>query len=361
MKNVIPPEDYRRSIESRSLVDPTKNDASLKPPALNLEAIQWIEDVLNAPCDYEIPLDRSDIQHGQFDVCQTHHLILLHENSHLKLYDHINQLDQLQWDWRKWGPINDLHWCDLKECFFVLTWSRLVTLTIEKTTIGHRSTFRIARFNIIDQIKSIDLHTITALKKKGNRLRFLSLNSKGFLFVNRGYHTIEQWSIQTWVKARQWRKADLRLSDRDEIKLITCSRNGEHLAMNICLNEQSWVIDFRRIDVHLTLIKRLQSPQGSIWSHKLDLSFQGNSSITQWLIINDQNACYVTQLTTLSTQSDNDNPPQLIRTEGLPGQLSTGPPWIYFRCFYQACFLVVSSPCDDERGKLCFFRVRKSQ
>ena len=137
----------------------------------------------------------------------------------------------------------------------------------------------------IDPIKSIDLHKIPRMKKKGNRLQLLSLNSKGFLFLNRGSHTIEQWSIQIWLPTRPWRNADLPLSGRDEIKLITCSRNGEHLAMNIRLNQQSWVIDFRRIDVHLTLIKRVQSSQGSICSHKLDISSQENSPITQWSII----------------------------------------------------------------------------
>ena len=131
--------------------------------------------------------------------------------------------------------------------------------------------------------------------------------------------------------------------------------------MNICLNQQSWVIDFRRIDTHLTLIKRLQSPQGSIWSHKLDVSSHGNSPITQWLIIDERNDCYVTQLSTSSSPSDNNAQPQLVRTEGLPGQLSTGSPWLYFRWFYHACFLVVSSPCEDQRGKLCFFRIQNSE
>lgn len=375
MKNAIPPEDYRRLTQLKSndvrsrlslfssllVVDPTGNDASPEPPAFNLEAIQWIEDVLSAPHAFEIPLDTSDIQHGQFDICQSYHLILLFESNHLRLYDHINELDRLPWDGRRWGPVNDIHWSDLKECFFILTWSRLYSLTIMKVKKGNLSTFTIRNIAIVDQIKSIDFRERPHGRKKDNRLRFLSLNSKGFAFLNRGYHTIEQWSIQTWVKTRQWRKVDLGLSDRDEMKLITCSRDGEHLAMNICLNEQSWVIDFRRIDTHLTLIKRLQSPQGSIWSHKLDVSSQGNSPITQWLIIDDRNGCYVTQLTTSSTPSVNNSQPKLIRTEGLPGQLSTGSPWFYFRWFYYAHFLVVSSPCEGERGKLCFFRIQRSE
>ena len=147
---------------------------------------------MSAPYAFEIPLDTSNIQHGHFDICQKHHLILLSESNHLKLYDHISELDRLPWDGSRWGPVNDIHWSDLKECFFILTWSRLYSLTIMKIKKGNLSTFRIGNVRIVDQIKSIDHQETPHRRKKENRLRFLSLNSKGFAFANRGYHTIEQ-------------------------------------------------------------------------------------------------------------------------------------------------------------------------
>ena len=328
---------------------------------MNREAIQFIEGILNKADDYEIPLKTSDIQYGQFDISRTHHLILLHEDNHLKLYDHVNELDQLAWDRTRWGPVNDIHWCDLKECFFILTWSRLYALTIMKSKTDHRSNFHIGNLTTVDQVKSTDFRQRPWRRETSNRLRFITVNSNGLLFLNRGYHTIEQWSIQTWVTPRRWRNETLDLSKRDQIKLITCSRNGDHLAMNVCLDDQSWMIDFRRIDSHLTLIKRLQPPQGSIWSHKLDISTQETSPISEWLIIDDRNSCYVTQLTNSSNQPDKEDRPRSIRTEGLPPKLSTGYPLLYFRWFYCTSFLVVSAPCEGEQGKLSFFLVPRSE
>lgn len=79
----------------------------------------------------------------------------------------------------------------MKECFFILNWSLVHALTIMKIKTVHRSNSRIGNLYVIDRLKSIDFRGRPHLRKKGNRLRFLSLNIHGFLFLNRGYHTIE--------------------------------------------------------------------------------------------------------------------------------------------------------------------------
>lgn len=220
----------------------------------NLEASQFMERVIKVNNEYESPLIASSIQHGQSDACQTRHLVPLHANDHLKLYERLDQLDQLLWNWGTPSTVNNLHRCIQAEYFLVFAWPRLISLTIIKTSSGHLSTFGVAGVRSVDQMKSIDLRDKPQLTKR--------------------------------------------------IKRITCSRNGDHLAMIICLNDQSWVIDFRRLAVNQILIERPQLPQGSIWCQALDLSSQENSTIARWLIINDQNTCYVAQLTSSPTSVD---------------------------------------------------------
>ncbi len=319
------------------------------------KATKAIENILSNSYEYEIPLDTNDIQYGQFDVCTEHSVILLCENNTLKLYDNVNILDEIVWNGRSWGPINFILWCEPKNQFFILSWCRLHSLSIRKIKRGDRSTFVLGDLAIIDQIKSVDWREHPKSRKAGNRLRFITIKGNGFLFLNRGYHTLEQWNIQTWVKIRRWQKSHLGYHDNDRIKLIMCSQNGEHLAMNIWLQQNSFVIDFRRTDTQLTLLKRVPSPKPDLL-HKLDLSILSTendvSNSSEWLIIDGENSFY-----TIGVNKKPNNLIPIKETEfKIP--LSSGFPHLYFQWFYYYHFLIVSTPCDGGRGKLCFFRVQ---
>jgi hypothetical protein len=97
---------------------------------------------------------------------------------------------------------------------------------------------------------------------------------------------IQQINTNSWQILREWSKQDLEYDELDEIRLITCSRDGSYLAMNIHLNRKLWVIDLRKIDAHMTLMKRIRVPNdSSCLYHKLQMPFDEN----QWLVINEIN------------------------------------------------------------------------
>ena len=202
-----------------------------------------IESVFHVSDEYEIPLTTSDIQHGHFDIHQDYHLILLCEGNILKLFDNVQLIDHQPWDCRISGPVNNILWQRFQNGFFILTWNRLFVIPIIRIKRGYRSTFSIGRRQSIDQVKSIDYRKPHWEKKQENRLRFITMATGAYLYVNRGYHTIEQWNIQAWVCQSRWQKSRLDLNNRDEIRLITCSDDGKHLAMNIHTDLRLWHIE----------------------------------------------------------------------------------------------------------------------
>ena len=249
--------------------------------------------------EFEIPIETDDIQYGVFGVCTTYSLILLAENNVLKLYDNINKLHEINFDSNLHGAINNILWCESKNVFFILSWWRLHTLSIEKYKIGYRTTFRLNRPNVIDPVKAIDYRIYWRRRETKNQLRFITIQSCDYLFLNRGYHTLERWKLQSWDHPRIWNAAALGYKNPDDkIKLITCSDNGDHLAINVELRENCcYTIDFRRTDAKLTILKRISLPNSSDLFHKLDLSVlctERNLSIsTEWLIIDEVNSLCV--------------------------------------------------------------------
>lgn len=313
-------------------------------------AAQSIQTILSAPHVYTILLETDEIQYGRMTVCQQHNLILLHESEKLKLYDDHVQIDEMEFSFRKRKGVSTIVWCESIEMFLILTWYNLYTLPLVTSENGNGSSFALGNLVMVASIRSVDT-------QKGNRLRFITLNGNRHLFLNRGYHTIEHWSTQQWKQLRIWSKQQLNYTDNSEIKLITCSRSGEHMAMNIDLGDGSWLIDFRSTDNNLTLLKRIEPMMGISFHHKLDLSnlYQEDnmSNASEWLIIDDNNLLYTVGV---NTKPDK---PQLLTTTQVTRQ-SAGSSRIYFQWILNNTFLIMSEPSDNRSGKLYFFRAEQA-
>jgi hypothetical protein len=127
----------------------------------------------------------------------------------------------------------------------------------------------------MQKIYSIDKY------RENNDLRFITCTNK-HVFINYSYHTIRQYDIPQWFLSREWSKKKLNYENVDEIRRTTCSLTNDYIAFNVRLDKCKWVIDFRRIDDNLTLLKRIQIPDLGI-KHKLQLSSH------EWLISNEKN------------------------------------------------------------------------
>ncbi|UJR29278.1 hypothetical protein I4U23_010492 [Adineta vaga] len=135
----------------------------------------------------------------------------------------------------------------------------------------------------------------------------------------------------------------------DEIRLITCSQNGEHLAMNVFLNQQKWVIDYRQTDFNLTHLKRTEAPIEYFPFRKLDLfslvKEENSEKYSEWLVIDEKNSFYTIGISQQRIYKKS------IQTNGIRNYLFHTKPHLYFHWFYHQHFLIMSTPCDDKKGK----------
>ncbi len=309
-----------------------------------------IKNTLSTPYKYTIPLQTDEIQYGRIAICQQHNLILLYENQKLILYNDVMEIDEKLFSFRQYGGVGSILWCESIKRFLILTYSHLYTLPLNIIDKDGSETFTLGNLDLIDPIRSFD--AFERRQKKGNRLRFITLKGDHDIFLNRGYHTLEEWSIQTWIRARKWSKNQLNYENHNEIKLITCSRDGKHMAMNISLTDQLWAIDFRSTDGDLPLLKRIEPFMDVSFHHKLDISNlcqeDNVTSTSEWLIINDENSLY-----TIGVNKKPDKP-QLLKKSVIQEQVD-GPPRLYFHWFLDNKFLIMSKPCVNQTGELCFF------
>jgi hypothetical protein len=115
--------------------------------------------------------------------------------------------------------------------------------------------------------------------RKNRDLRFISWTNK-YAFINYSYHTIIQYDIPQWSHSREWSRMTLNYRAIDEIRRTTCSTTDDYIVFNVRLNKCQWVVDIRRIDDNLTLLKRIE-PDFSI-RQKLQLSAY------EWLVTSDK-------------------------------------------------------------------------
>ncbi|CAF1273621.1 unnamed protein product [Adineta steineri] len=114
-------------------------------------------------------------------------------------------------------------------------------------------------------------------RESGSRLRFITCGSvTDHLFLNRGYHTIQQYKIADWTKHREWTKGSLNYKDNDEIRDIAIDRNETYLVMNVRENGTTWVVDIRLTDDNLTRHRQIVG-----FHHKLQLF----DPLNHWLFV----------------------------------------------------------------------------
>jgi hypothetical protein len=301
---------------------------------------------LNHRHECEIPLDRIDIQYGQFGVCCCYPLILLCGSLELKLYDKSKQVDKQLWkSGYGHGFPRSIVWCESRCQFFILSTCRLYSLSIKKVEEENKIKFTLGDLIIIDQVIAEHPWNIS-----NNYLRYITIIEKSqHLFLNRAYRDIELWSIETWKLLRKWPKRALGYGDGDEIRLISCSQDGSYLAMNIWFNRQTCAIDFRRHDMPLSLLNRFESQVGLGLYHKLELRDIHNI----WLIIDDRLTLYALNL-------NSDSPYEEVQAAGLSKEENktiNGYHYLHMRYFSDNKYLLVGMPRSDGGGKLCFFRI----
>jgi hypothetical protein len=259
----------------------------------NADSRTLIEETLCTAYESQIQLSTDEVQYGTFDVCDKYNVILLSEEKKLKLFDNERQINEYPLtNIRDTGVVTCIHWCSFLDNFLILFRYRLYTLSLR----FNQQTLQV-EFDQLTPIHPIRSHSsvnATSGRSNGNReiLRFITTSSSlhNYLFLNRAYRVIEQVNTNSWQVLREWSKQDLEYDELDEMRLITCSRDGSYLAINIWLNRNLWVIDLRKIDVHMTPIKRIRMPNDSSpLYHKLQIPFDEN----QWLVINEKNQFYM--------------------------------------------------------------------
>ena len=228
-----------------------------------MPSVRWIE---------EISLPSPKIANGYFACSQ--HEILLYENNTFIVFNAAGQiLTELQWtkhDYDNFGFISGIIWSIYLRSFLVLS---------------HRALFKLTYSNF--QISRQRLGAIYAQdNERESRLRFITCDSQhDHLFLNRGYHTIQQYKMSIWRRHREWNMNTLNYSNDDEIQEITVDRNGKYLVMNVRKNGSLWMIDIRAVDSLLTPINHIEH-----FHHKLQLL----SSSNHWLFVQeDPNRLYL--------------------------------------------------------------------
>jgi hypothetical protein len=163
---------------------------------------------------------------------------------------------------------------------------------------------------------------------------------------------IQQINTNSWQILREWSKKDLEYDELDDIRLITCSHDGSYLAMNIYLNRKLWVIDLRKIDAHMTLMKRIRAPNdSSCLYHKLQMPFDEH----QWLVINEIN-----QFCMVSTNPE-DKTITPIRTDHVQAIEKVA---INLRFCRNNDYLLIGTVVNngtDKQGVFNFYRVKTSK
>ena len=326
--------------------------STLEEFSSNTDSRALIEATLCTAYGSQIQLPTDQVQHGTFDVCDKHKVILLSEDKKLKLFDSERQIDQCPWtNIRDAGFITCIHWCSFLDSFLILSRYSLHTLSLR----SNRQTLRLEldQLTPINPIRSRSSINARAGQSNDNRefLRFITTSSSlcDYLFLNRAYRVIEQVNTNSWQVLRQWSKQDLEYDELDEIRLITCSRDGSYLAMNIWLNRNLWVIDLRKIDVHMPPIKRIRmSNDSSPLYHKLQMPFDEN----QWLVINEKNQFYM-----VSTNPE-DKTITLIRTDHMQAIENVA---VNLRLFRNNDYLLIGTVINNgtnKQGVFNFYKVR---
>lgn len=211
----------------------------------------------------EIILSTSDIVHGCFACSEQY--ILLYECDNLTLFDiagrNIAQLPWRQNDYHHFGYVAQVLWSVQLDAFLLLS---------------HRALFTLVLHN--GQLRKVKQGPVYALDRKPeSRLRFVACGSNDdFLFLNRGYHTIQQYKMSDWTRHREWTKRSLNYAEVDEIRDTTTDRNGEYLVMNVRESGATWIIDVRSVDQSLTRMRRING-----FHHKMQL----HSPPNHWLFL----------------------------------------------------------------------------
>ncbi|UJR19923.1 hypothetical protein I4U23_023055 [Adineta vaga] len=248
-----------------------KEIQSKKPSKLKKSDVAvHIEKVLTSPIIKQIHLTTDENQYGVFDTSDRY--LLLAEDGKLKLFnlnaEQVGTSTYIHGN-RAAGFVQRIVWCQILQQFLILCQHRLFVLTPDQRG-------NCGRINLIPHIKP-----------QGNdKLRFISCTNDNKLFINHSYNKIEQYSIRTMFLYREWTKEILNYGNTDEIRRTTCSTTNEYIAFNVRLNKRNWVIDFRLIDDNLTLLKRIQIPELTLY-HNLQLSDK------EWLTIGEKDQFFV--------------------------------------------------------------------
>lgn len=326
--------------------------STLEEFSSNADSCTLIEATLCTPYENQIQLPTDEIQHGTFDVCDKYKVILLSEDRKLKLFDTESQIDERPWtNIRDDGFITCIHWCSFLDNFLILSRYRLYTLSLKSNQ--QTSQVEISQLKPINAIRSHPSANARTGRSNDNReiLRFITTSPslRDYSFLNRAYRVIEQVNTNSWQVLRQWSKQELEYDERDEIRLITCSLDGSYLAMNIWLNRNVWVIDLRKIDVHMPPIKRIRMPNdSSALYHKLQIPFDAN----QWLVINEKN-----QFSMVSTNPE-DKTITSIRTDHVQAIENVA---VNLRWFCDNEYLLVGTVSNvgtSKQGVLNFYKIR---
>ena len=325
--------------------------SALEEPRNSTDGRTLIEETLCKHSESQIILSTDEIQHGTFDVCDKHNVILLCEDKKLKLFDSNRQIDERPWaNIKEAGFVTCIHWCSFLDVFLVLYRYRLYTLSLR---LNHEtSQVELHRLTHIHPIRAYPSGNDTSAPRKNAReiLRFITTSPSlsDYLILNRDYRLIEQVNTNSWQVLREWSRKDLGYDEHDDIRMITCSLDGSHLAMNIFLNRRAWCIDLRKIDAHMTPIKRIRMPNDSAsLYHKIQIPFDERN----WLVTNENNQMY-----TVSTEP-RDERITFIRTDHIQAIENVR---ISLRFFHNNEYLLVATAIKDDgtkRGVINFYKV----
>lgn len=239
----------------------------------------------------------------------------------------LRELEWTQDDYYRFGHVACIIWSAHLNAFLVLS---------------HRALFRLIYSS--SQIRTMRYGAIYAPnKQRESKLRFITCASENdYLFLNRGYHTIQQYKMVAWTVHREWTKTRLNYVANDEIRDITADRHGEYLVMNVCKNGTTWVIDVRATDDDLTLINRIEG-----FHHKLQLCSPSN----YWLFVHgDPNRLYLYDIRAGDAQvpkevlfGDNEDNPQFSFSKTAP---------INFRWLGNTCLVLGTAIDNNQSGVL---------
>ncbi|CAF1460953.1 unnamed protein product [Adineta steineri] len=242
---------------------------------------------------------------------------------------------QLLWqreDYVKYGFIAQIIWSTYLDVFLVLS---------------QRALFSMKYLN--SQLSMKRYGAVYALNKQiESRLRFITCGSTDdHLFLNRGYHTVQQYKMSDWTKHREWTKISLNYKNIDEIRDITIDRNGEYLVMNVQQNRTTWFIDIRAIDDNLTQWKHIAG-----FHHKLQMYSPSN----HWLFVHpNPNKLFLYDvqgddvlIPKELSFGDNEEDPQFSFSKLAP---------IYFRWMGQRHLLLGTVVDSDQTGALKIYKI----